>query len=136
MKDEMSDQAPNEPFRSWAIVEIFGHERIAGEVSEQTIGGGTFIRVDVPAVNGQQAFTRFYGDKAIYSIQPVSEDIACRAAASMHVRPVNVYLLPEPKPVSEEDRAGMKLADDLEDDRPDDDDEDGSDDDDGPESPF
>lgn len=90
----MTEQLASEPFRNWAIVEIFGHERIAGEVSEQAIGGGSFIRVDVPAVDSQAGFTRFYGDKAIYSIQPVSEEIARRAAASMRVRPVNVYLLP------------------------------------------
>lgn len=93
----MADQPASEPFRSWAVVEIFGHERIAGEVSEQTIGGGSFIRVDVPAVGDQAAFTRFYGDKAIYSIQPVSEEIARHAAAAMRVRPVSVYLvLPAP----------------------------------------
>lgn len=88
-------------FRTWALVEIFGHERIAGEVSEQTIGGDGFIRVDVPAVNGQTAFTRLYGGKAIYSITPVSEDIARRAAATMQARPVTVYLLPALQPSAE-----------------------------------
>lgn len=92
----MTEQGQAATFRQWALVEIFGHERIAGEVSEQTIGGEGFIRVDVPAVNGQAAFTRLYGGKAIYSITPVSEDIARRAAASMQARPVTVYLLPTP----------------------------------------
>lgn len=35
-------------FDHWCIVESFGHERIAGRVTEQTIGGCSFIRVDVP----------------------------------------------------------------------------------------
>jgi len=127
----MTEQPASEPFHTWAIVEIFGHERIAGELSEQTIGGGSFIRGDVPAVGDQQAFTRFYGDKAIYSIQPVSEDIARRAAAGMRVRPVNVYLLPDaPKPLSEEDRLGMKMADDLDEGSGLDDDDDDREDDD------
>jgi hypothetical protein len=34
----------------WAIVEIFGHQRIAGRLTEQTIGGCSFVRVDVPAL--------------------------------------------------------------------------------------
>lgn len=122
----MTEQPVSEPFHTWAIVDIFGHERIAGELSEQTIGGGSFIRVDVPAVGDQQAFTRFYGDKAIYSIQPVSEDIARRATAGMRVRPVNVYLLPDPAPArpSTDDREGHEDADldDLDPDDRDDDD--------------
>lgn len=90
----MTEQTATEAFRNWAVVEIFGHERIAGEVSEQSIAGTNMLRVDVPAVGAQPAFTRFYGHGAIYSIQPVSEDIARRAAGAMQVRPVNVYLLP------------------------------------------
>jgi len=93
----------DESFRAWAIVEIFGHERLAGEVSEARIGGCAFVRVDVPAVGEQQAFTRFYGDKAIYSITPVDEALARRAAESMQVRPVNVYLLPSPQTPPDDD---------------------------------
>lgn len=26
-------------FQAWAIVELFGHQRCAGRISEQTIGG-------------------------------------------------------------------------------------------------
>jgi hypothetical protein len=44
-------------FRTWAVVELFGHVTLAGEVSEQTLGGSAFIRLDVPEVNGQSAFT-------------------------------------------------------------------------------
>ena len=29
-------------FEAFAIVELFGHTRIAGKVTEQTIAGGTF----------------------------------------------------------------------------------------------
>ena len=31
----------------WAIVELMGHQRIAGKVSEETIGGAALLRVDV-----------------------------------------------------------------------------------------
>ncbi len=49
--------AEAEQFESWAIVELFGHQKIAGKLTEQTIGGCHFIRVDVPAFEDSPAFT-------------------------------------------------------------------------------
>ncbi|MGD9100039.1 MAG: acetyltransferase [Anaerolineae bacterium] len=82
---------------TWAIVELFGHSKIAGRVTEQQIAGGAFLRVDVPGVDGQQEFTRFYGAGAIYSITPVSEEMARRTVEVINPRPVTVYgvVLPE-----------------------------------------
>lgn len=92
---------PENTFDSWAIIELFGHSRIAGRVSEQTIGGQSFIRVDVPETDGQSAFTRFLGNGAVYSLTPVSEDVARLAAKWMQVEPIRIYMpefqLPAPK---------------------------------------
>jgi hypothetical protein len=85
-------------FESWCIVELFGHQKLAGVVAEAQIGGCSFIRVDVPEMHGQPAFTRFYGEKAIYSITPVSEEVARAAMDYLRVRPVATYMLPEPSP--------------------------------------
>ena len=79
-------------FDEWAVVELFGHQKIAGRVTEQTIGGTAFVRVDVPAVNSQPEFTKLYGDKAIYSITPCSEEFARLAAARIRAEPVSVYV--------------------------------------------
>ena len=32
----------------WFILELFGHQRIAGRVSEVTLGTNVMLRVDVP----------------------------------------------------------------------------------------
>lgn len=72
-----------ETFDEWAIVELFGHRRLAGRVGEQQIAGAQFIRVDVPAVNGSPAVTQFYSPSAVYGIHPTSEDLARRAAATL-----------------------------------------------------
>lgn len=37
----MTTPQPDQTFDQWCIVEIFGHERIAGRVTEQRIGGTT-----------------------------------------------------------------------------------------------
>lgn len=89
-------------FESFAIVEIFGHTRIAGRVSEQVIAGQGFIRIDVPLLPAienrypeQPAFTRLYGPAAIYSITPVSEEVALAAAQAMRIKPFSVYYAPQ-----------------------------------------
>lgn len=82
-------------FESWALVELFGHQRIAGKVSEQSIGGCNFVRVDVPATDGEPEFTKLYGNGAIYAITPVAEEIARAAAKSYRVVPVSAYEIPE-----------------------------------------
>jgi len=84
-------------FEQWAIVALFGHSKIAGLVTEQAIGGCSFLRVDVPAVDGEPAFTKCYGQGAIFDISFVTEEIATAAAKSYRVRPVSSYELPELK---------------------------------------
>lgn len=85
-------------FDSFCVVELFGHARIAGRVTEQVIAGQGFVRVDVPELPArgnmplQPGFTRLYGPSAIYSITPVIEELAVRAADSMRVEPVSIYL--------------------------------------------
>ena len=81
-----------EGFESWAIVELFGHNRIAGKVSEASIGGCSFIRVDVPNDEGEGfRFTRYFGNGAIYALNPVEEKVARVAAMNISAAPVNVY---------------------------------------------
>lgn len=81
-------------FSNHCIVELFGHQKIAGLVTEQVIAGQGFIRVDVPETHRHPAFTRMFGSGAIYSITPVSEEIAQAAAESIYIEPVQVYVAP------------------------------------------
>ncbi len=79
------------PLSQWAVVELFGHQRIAGLLSEQTIGGCQFLRVDVPDSGDQKGFTKLYGQGAIYGITFVEEAIARELAGRVRARPVEVY---------------------------------------------
>jgi len=76
----------------WAIIELFGHSRIAGKVTEAEIGGSSFIRVDVPEVSNQAAFTRYFGNGAIYSITPCSEELARLAVIQIQAAPITIYV--------------------------------------------
>lgn len=78
-----------EPFVAWALVELFGHTRMVGKVSEATIGGCNFVRVDVPEHNDRPGFTRFLGNGAIYGITVMTEESARALMDRIHIdRPI------------------------------------------------
>jgi len=81
--------------QSWVILELFGHNMIAGYATEQSIGGAAFVRVDVPEVRGQPGFTKFFSGSAVYAITPTSEEVARKAAANLTVRPVSLWVVPD-----------------------------------------
>lgn len=90
----------SQKFDEWAIVEVMGHQRYAGKVTEQAIGGCNFVRVDVPFIeasgssDAQQPFTKLLGQSSIFAITPVSEAVARHVAASIRSAPVHIYDLP------------------------------------------
>ncbi len=94
----MPDQ--NQTFDQWCIVELFGRQVVAGRVTEQVIGGCSFVRVDVPAFEDTPPVTHFYGQGAIYGMTPVSEEAVLAVLKHYQPRPINVYIptmqLPSP----------------------------------------
>lgn len=91
----MSATNDKPPFDSWALLELLGRTRIVGRVTEETIAGAAFLRVDVPACGSLPGFTRFYGAGAIYCISPVAEDIALELVKTCRNEPVSRYELPQ-----------------------------------------
>lgn len=65
----------------WGVVEIMGHQRYAGYVSEQTLGGAALIRVDVPEVSGRAAFSKLLRPRRGAS-RRVSCRVRCRRRTS------------------------------------------------------
>jgi hypothetical protein len=84
-----------EKFDLWCIVELFGHQKIAGRCTEQNIAGTNMLRVDVPETKSQPAFTRFFGSSAIYAINPVDETTAKHYAEKLEIKPVESWNISE-----------------------------------------
>jgi hypothetical protein len=86
----------------WGIVEVMGHQRHAGLISQRSIFGTVFCQIDVPELPtyidrwgeehpAQSAYSKLVGGSAIFAITPTTEEIA-RAAARTNTKAVNVYL--------------------------------------------
>lgn len=78
-------------FDLWCMVELFGHQKIAGRCTEQNVAGTNMLRIDVPEAANQPAFTRFLSSGAIYAINPVTEEVARKLARSYNVAPVDAW---------------------------------------------
>jgi len=81
-------------FDQWALVELMGRQRAVGRVTEQTLAGAAFIRVDVPDAQGNIRFGRLYSPQAVYAISPITKDVAIRLAQEAEIEPVKAYELP------------------------------------------
>lgn len=75
----------------WVLLELMGHRRLAGKLTEETIGGASFLRIDVP-----DGATQFYSPAAVYAITPITEDVARRFAQRNRPTPIQTYELPKP----------------------------------------
>lgn len=78
-------------FDQWAILEIMGHQTYAGRVTNETVGGASFVRLDVPEAPGKPAFTKLFGPSSIYCITLVSEQAARLRAQTLDQRPMSVW---------------------------------------------
>jgi hypothetical protein len=78
-------------FKNWCIVELFGHTKIAGLCTEENIAGANMLRVDVPETKKQPAYTKYYGNAAIYAITPVDEQTALMATENIEQTPATSW---------------------------------------------
>lgn len=105
----------SEQFEGWAIVELMGHRRLAGYVTEQEIAGASFLRLDIagpdskvepgsdiPVTGFVGGTTQFYSPSAVYCITPTTQDIAVTIGRRSHPAPVHRFEL-EPARETEPD---------------------------------
>lgn len=77
----------------WLIVELLGHIRMAGYVTEEEKFGGKLGRIDIP--NGDGFITQYFGHSAIFRVTPTTEEVARSVAKMNQPRPVHHFELPE-----------------------------------------
>ena len=106
----------DQKIETWAIVEVFGHTKLAGFLRSVPLGSAVMLRIEVPEVTYNErtgwgesattvertipAFTKFYSPSAIFSITPTTEETARAAMKSWHVEPVSnldIKALPAPE---------------------------------------
>lgn len=107
----------DEEFGGWVILELMGHRRLTGYLSEREIAGRAFLRIDVP---GDPPATQFYGAEAVYCITPTTEEVARNAAALNQVAPIRRWELPPARPAArpgDEEYADADIADEASDDQ-------------------
>ncbi len=90
----MGDETPT--FEQWAIVELMGHVRLAGRVTEESHFGATLGRIDVPVAD-DEFLTQFFGGSSVYRITPVTEEAARQVARMARPAPIHrLELTPPP----------------------------------------
>lgn len=91
-------------FAYWCVVELMGHRRLAGFLTEQEIAGKGFLRLEIP---GQPGATQFINPNSVYAITPTTEAIARAVAETHQPAPVQRWELP-PAITPDEDAAEVR----------------------------
>jgi len=96
-------------FESWAIVELMGHVRMAGRVTEEQRFGATLGRIDIP--QGEGFFTQFFQGASIYRLTPCSEEVARSVAKHAHIEPIHQWEVPKLAPAHVVERPALTSSD-------------------------
>lgn len=89
----MSAEHGDAPFADWVILELMGHRRLAGYLTEVEIAGRGFLRLDMPTGDETSA-TQLYNPASVYAITPTSEETARAVARLSQPAPVQRWELP------------------------------------------
>ncbi len=99
----MTDTERN-PFEGWAILELMGHKRLAGYVTEVEFAGSAMIRIDIPGDEEGDTASQLYNSSAMYCLTPTDETTARRVAKMSAMAPMTRWELQ----VSERQQAAIE----------------------------
>lgn len=98
----------------WCVLELMGHRRLAGYLSQQDVASTAMLRIDVPC---DPPTTQYYSGSAVYCITPTTEDIARHLAKRVPAAPVQRWELPAAPADRDEDPGLTNPAGEDDDDR-------------------
>jgi len=76
----------------WGILELMGHVRLGGLISEEEKFGVKMGRIDVPV---EESFvTQYFGGSSVYRLTPCTEEVARAVAKHSSVQPIHSYEMP------------------------------------------
>ncbi|MEW6506374.1 MAG: hypothetical protein AB1432_01380 [Bacteroidota bacterium] len=93
---------------TWAYIEIMGHCRIAGRVSERKVGMQVMLQVDVPKPDDGFSHTEIFSPSAIFSIKPTTENW-CRRFIKTRVHYEVLPYIPESRQLQPHDQEDEEL---------------------------
>ena len=99
-------------YEGWAILELMGHRRLGGKVSEVTQYGAAMLRIDVYGKEAEPLATQFYPATAIYCLTPTEEETARRVGELSRPAPVQPWELPRLPSHQDADEIGDRGSDD------------------------
>ncbi len=102
----------SETFDSWAIVELMGHVKMAGRLTEEERFGSKLGRLDIPGHDGAWSAVYFNG-ASVYRLTPCTEEAARIVAKRAQPEPVHQWEIPKQIEVSPSRK--RELDDDPED---------------------
>ena len=85
---------------TWAVVELMGHVKLAGRLTEEEKFGAKMGRLDIPNPDQSETssgpfITRYFGGSSVYSITFVSEAVARQVAKGTSPEPVHSWDFPK-----------------------------------------
>jgi hypothetical protein len=83
----------------WCVLELMGHVRTAGRLTEEELFGAKLGRLDVPQPDGTFV-TQHFGGGSVYRITYVSEEAARQVAARTPPAPVHSWEMPRVLPAA------------------------------------
>ena len=66
---------PEEPLR-WALVELVGYQQFAGIISDETVDGKQYVKLEVPATTVHKEFDCKFGIESLHRITPITQQQA------------------------------------------------------------
>lgn len=71
-----------EKLEQYAVIEMMGHRKIVGKITESDIAAGNLLKVTVLGKDGLPSRTEYIGTGSIYCLTIINEEVAKLAAAA------------------------------------------------------